>query len=521
LSYLHHAQVCTFVAYLFGSLMARCGWYIIGKDQNVYTCKSKMMNKPPLRSHLPWILAILILITVSLTGCGQLVPIPAPTPTPTPAPTSTPTPTPTSTPTTTPDTTPPPAIKNLIANTDLNGQVILIWDKSTAADFEHYNVYISKSAIIDVTGMKPGQQIKGVDNHQYTVTGLEPSTKYYFAVTAVDQSGNENERVTYASAIPTKRVILDVPASVSTSNETIIHEFRWKYQGIEWEWDAKIPRQIYQVLHNKARPRTIDYSIYVTHSLDDNFFQALAAELMKEGQTIRFANTQMVELALLFVQTIPYSTDIDTTGLQDYPRYPLETIVDGTGDCEDHAFLLAQLLSSMKYEAVLLDYRGEHWAIGIADTGNMFGKGYTYNGKKYFYAETTNTGWKIGDVPLGFERAAYVWELVPAPSLYRKRWRWPAFTGTMPLELTISNDGTAPALGVTVYAFLDAGDDKCYADASAKIDIPPEETCTVTLMLPLPRQPVQTRVGYRIIYNDRKVDEGFSDWQYFTSGSSN
>ena len=87
----------------------------------------------------------------------------------------------------------------------------------------------------------------------------------------------------------------------------------------------------------------------------------------------------------------------------------------------------------------------------------------------------------------------------------------------MPLELTVYNDGTAPALVVKVYAFLDAGDGKCYADASTTIDIPPEETRTVTLMLKLPRQPVQTRVGYRIFYNDFKVDEGFSDWQYFTS----
>jgi len=371
----------------------------------------------------------------------------------------------------------------------------------------------------DVTGMKPGQQIKGIDNYKYLVAGLEPSTQYYFAVTAVDQSGNENKRVICASAIPTKRVILDVPTLISAPDKAIIHEFRWKCQGIEWEWDAEIPRQIYQVLHDKARPRTIDYSIYVTHSLDDNFFQALVAELMEEGQKLRFTNEQMVELALLFVQTIPYSTDIDTTALQDYPRYPIETLADGTGDCEDHAFLLAQLLSSMKYEAVLLEYRGEHWAVGIADTGNMYGKVYKYNGKNYFYAETTNTGWKIGDVPPGFERAAYVWELVPMPSLGCSHLGWPNFTGTMPLNLTIYNDGTAPAMGVTVYAELEAGAGKCWAQVETTVDIPAEETREVTLQLKLPPQPIQTRVRYLILHNGRKLAEGFSDPQYFTSGS--
>lgn len=241
-------------------------------------------------------------------------------------------------------------------------------------------------------------------------------------------------------------------------------------------------------------------------------------DLMEEGQKLHFINTQMVELALLFVQIIPYSTDIDTTGIQDYPRYPIETLVDGTGDCEDHAFLLAQLLSSMKYEAILLNYPGVHTAVGVADTGNMFGKGYKYNGKSYFYTETTATGWKIGDVPPGFERPAKVWELVPTPSLGCSHLSWPNFTGTMPLNLTIYNDGTAPAMGVTVYAELEASAGKCWAQAETTVDIPAEETRQVTLQLKLPPQPIQTRVRYVILHNGRKLAEGFSDPQYFTSG---
>jgi len=298
-------------------------------------------------------------------------------------------------------------------------------------------------------------------------------------------------------------------------------KFTWKYGEIDWDWEAEISKQLYQTLHNKPRPRVDTDSVYVTHSLDDIFFQKLTAALSAEGEKLGFTNYQMVELATLFVQTIPYSLDIDTTGREEYPRYPIETLVDGTGDCEDHAILLAELLRSMNYDAIMLHYLGEpigHVAIGVADTGNMYGYHYDHNGKSYYYIETTATGWKIGDPPEEFKRFAYFWDLVPVPALGCERWEWPVFTGNMPLELTIYNDGTAPALGVTVYAFLDAGNDKCYADASTTIDIPPEETRTVTLMLPFPSQPVQTRVGYRIFYNDHKIDEGFSDWQYFTSG---
>jgi hypothetical protein len=427
----------------------------------------------------------------------------------------------TTTTTPTPDTTPPQAIKNLVVVVAGNGSVNLNWDRSTASDFEHYNIYVSESSLSDVTGMTFSQQLKNIDINECLLTGLDSTKEYYFAVTAVDISGNENKQVIVASAIPYNRVVLDVPSLVSIPNEVIMREFTWKYQSIEWEWNAEIPGQIYQVLHDKARPRTIDGSIYVTHSLDDNFFQALAAELMEEGQKLRFTSEQMVELALLFVQTIPYTTDIESTGLQEYPRYPIETLVNGSGDCEDHAFLLAQLLNSMNYDAILLEYRGEHMAVGVADTGNMYGKGYKYNGKSYFYTEATATGWEIGDVPSGFERAAYVWELLPTPSLGCSHWAWPDFTGTMPLNLTIYNDGTAPAVGVTVYAELQKDEEWCWAQAETKVDIPAEETREVTLYLKLPPQPIQTRVRYAIMYNGRKLAEGFSDWQYFTSGTSN
>ena len=412
------------------------------------------------------------------------------------------------------DTTPPPAMSNLIAVDDLDGKVILSWDKSTAADFGYYNIYISQSMMTDVTGMTPSDQIKEIDRNTYQAVGLKLTTKYYFAVTAVDKSDNEKPQVTCVSAIPAKHVTLDVPTLVSVPDEAITRRFTWKHDGIDWYWEAKISKQLYQTLHNKPRVRLryAKYSVYVTHSLDDVFFQKLAAALSVEAGKLGFTEHQMVELAVLFVQTIPYTTDIDSTGLQEYPRYPIETLVEGTGDCEDHAILLAELLRSMNYDAILLEYRDEHMAVGVADPGNTYGYHYTFNGKSYYYVETTATGWEIGEAPDEFRQLAYMWDLVPTPALYCEQYRWPAFTGTMPLELTICNDGTAPALGATVYAFLDAGNDKCYADASITIDIAPEETRTVTLMLPFPGHPVQTRVGYRIFYNDCKVDEGFSDW---------
>ena len=450
-----------------------------------------MVNKSPLQSrHLLWILVTLVLVAVSFAGCGLLT-----------------------------DTTSPSAITGLGATDAYDGRVNLWWDRSTAEDFDHYNIYVGESAIADVSGMTPVQQIKDIDSNTYQVIGLEPLTKYYFAVTVVDQSGNENKQVIGASAISTKRVSLDVPTLVSTPDEAIMRKFTWKYGGIDWDWEAEIPKQLYQTLHDKPRPRTenCNYSVYVTQSLDDGFFQKLASALSAEGVKLGFTNEQMVELAVLFVQTIPYSFDIDTTGREEYPRYPIETLIDGTGDCEDHSILLAELLRSMNYDAILLFYSGEsgeraHMAIGVADNGNTYGTYYDHNGKSYYYIETTFAGWRIGDIPEEFKVPAYTWDLVPVPFVGCERLEWPAFTGTMPLEITIYNDGTAPALGVTAYAYLDAGNNMNWAWAQVTVDIPPEETRTVTLELTFPNHPIHTRVIYRIIYGGYKVDEGFSDW---------
>jgi hypothetical protein len=418
-----------------------------------------------------------------------------------------------------PDTTPPPAISNLTATGNIDGIVILKWDVSTAEDFDHYNIYISQSEITDVTGMTPEGRISGIALNTHQIEGLEPTLKYYFAITVVDTSGNENRRVVAASVAPVSYVdIIPNTQEVYQPDEIFQLEFTWEYANIEWEWDSEIPKQLFQDMHDRPRPRTGDYSVYVTDNQDDYIFNALADIMISDGEKLSFTKIETVELALLLVQSIPYSKDIDTTGQEEYPRYPIETLVDGTGDCEDHAILLAELLCALQYDAVLLEYPGDHMAVGVADSGDMFGTYYEHDGKQYYYTETTATGWKIGDIPPGYDRPANVWDLVPTPVLYCKQWEWPEFTGTMPLELTVVNDGTAPALGVTVYAFLDAGNNQCWADASTTIDLPPNETCTVTLMLPLPTQSVQSRVGYRIFYNDYKVDEGFSDWQYFYSG---
>jgi len=143
--------------------------------------------------------------TASPVPTATLVPTPIPTQVPTPAPTLTPIPVPTlvPTPTPTPDTTPPSAITGLVVWDAYDGKINLVWDQSTAEDFGRYNVYFAEAEIADIAGLTPVQQIQGIATTSYQLTGLEDATKYYFAVTAVDDSGNEDRHMASVSGTPT------------------------------------------------------------------------------------------------------------------------------------------------------------------------------------------------------------------------------------------------------------------------------------------------------------------------------
>ncbi|MDD5038103.1 MAG: aryl-sulfate sulfotransferase [Dehalococcoidales bacterium] len=100
------------------------------------------------------------------------------------------------------DISAPSPIIGLWAVNAYDGRVNLWWDKSTAEDFDHYNVYLNNAGMVDVSGMKAVGQIKDIAACRYQAGGLNDGTRYYFAVTAVDRTGNEDIEVTSVSAMP-------------------------------------------------------------------------------------------------------------------------------------------------------------------------------------------------------------------------------------------------------------------------------------------------------------------------------
>jgi hypothetical protein len=93
-----------------------------------------------------------------------------------------------------------------------------------------------------------------------------------------------------------------------------------------------------------------------------------------------------------------------SASFDDYPRFPIETIVDNGGDCEDTAILFATIVQILGYGAVYLNPTG-HLAVGVLGGSGVHGTYWTYNNGSYFYCETTGDGFKIGEVPSEYTTA--------------------------------------------------------------------------------------------------------------------
>ena len=98
-----------------------------------------------------------------------------------------------------------------------------------------------------------------------------------------------------------------------------------------------------------------------------------------------------VQLAVDFIQNIPY----DEFATVD--KYPVETLLLGTGDCSDKSLLLGQILELMGYSCSLLLYsEAEHMALGLEVDGMR--EGVDLVGANVVYVEST-TPHPIGRFP--------------------------------------------------------------------------------------------------------------------------
>ncbi len=185
------------------------------------------------------------------------------------------------------------------------------------------------------------------------------------------------------------------PTSIA-GNCTITYS--WSYMRTDWTLTETVANATY--FDYRDLPKTYDYPSYVTKN--DAIIVNIASELKSDAMTRGYNTAQFI---LSFVQNVPYGTDENTTGLVNYPRYPVETLVDGIGDCKDHSTLYVSLMESQPVNVgmVLLQLMPNNGGVGHMAAG-IWASGFTgtyfqYDGRDYYYCETTSPGWMIGQLP--------------------------------------------------------------------------------------------------------------------------
>ena len=203
-----------------------------------------------------------------------------------------------------------------------------------------------------------------------------------------------------------------------------------------------IPEHLYDYYSDRTRVPTADYSVYVTHPLDDEYISTIIGEFNDIATAEGYDEVQQVELVVAFVQSLPYTSDDVTTGFDEYARYPLETLVDGGGDCEDTSILTSAILDGMGYGAVLVNLP-EHVGVGV--DVDHYGTYWLYEDVKYYYVETTGEGWEIGELPEAHQgHSATVYPIIPVPIITHD-WTGSTVNHRLLLVADIQNVGTGNA----------------------------------------------------------------------------
>ena len=129
-------------------------------------------------------------------------------------------------------------------------------------------------------------------------------------------------------------------------------------------------------------------STWVTDSylemVNDPAQEQLYTDLIAQFRTIRdkegLTSDEYLELMAAYTQSLTYETTPDNP-----TKYPVETVAEGTGDCDDKSVLLAGLLSREGYKVSLLLFSPEsHMAVGVGSTDSL------YKDTGYAYLEATN-----------------------------------------------------------------------------------------------------------------------------------
>jgi hypothetical protein len=134
----------------------------------------------------------------------------------------------------------------------------------------------------------------------------------------------------------------------------------------------------------------------------DEYILDIADYFRDLQRTNGWTDVETAGCILAFTQYIEYVSDTVSRGHSEWWKYPVETLYDQNGDCEDTSILCSAIYKAMGYKSALILMYG-HMAVGLSTDG-MSGKlDCTMYRNGYYFGETTDVI-DLGEIPPGTPR---------------------------------------------------------------------------------------------------------------------
>ena len=191
-------------------------------------------------------------------------------------------------------------------------------------------------------------------------------------------------------------------------------DYQWNWNGDTYAVgldigydDYRYAKDLYDLGERRQyKPDHVHDKTFVTIGYEDERMSKYTAELVDsliaafKEKNPRVTEKDYLNYLLAFTQYIPYKTDEEFLGFKEYWKFPLETLFDKSGDCEDTSILFVLLAHESReklgfgYEVGLQIMPGHVCAAvktsSVSAKTNPFG---------YIYGETTALDYDIGDIP--------------------------------------------------------------------------------------------------------------------------
>ncbi len=195
---------------------------------------------------------------------------------------------------------------------------------------------------------------------------------------------------TYAVAKDTFPRITITDPSKSITSDIVTKSYSWTYKGKPCKVNLPLKNSYYN--YYKALTKSLPYERYAEDHAGYRYFKELCQQLDVQAQANGYEGIELVNYLTTFAQTaIPYVAEQG-----EYKKYPIETLMEYGGDCEDKSALLCALLNTYGFDACMV-LLPKHMAVAISC--DNCGGYYNHRGKKYSFIESTAGGWQIGQVP--------------------------------------------------------------------------------------------------------------------------